>query len=124
MGDPAKTVMLIVEDEALIRWPLKLRLEEEGMKVIEAADGASALSQIGHDGISGVLLDLRLPDMNGLEILRELRKHHPDCHVWIMTAYGTPEAREQAEQLGVEEFIDKPFDVDGLVQKLLQRLGD
>lgn len=123
MGESAKTVMLIVEGEALIRWPLRLRFEEEGVKVIEAADGASALSLISQDGISGVLLDLRLPDMNGLDFFRELRKHHPDCHVWIMTAYGTPETRRQAEALGVEEFIDKPFDVDELVQKLLQRLG-
>jgi CheY-like chemotaxis protein len=116
--------MLIVEDEALIRWPLKQRLEEEGYSVIEAADGATALDRLSHDGIKGVLLDLRLPDIDGMEILRKLRQTHPDCRVWIMTAYGTPEVRAEAAQLGIEEFVDKPFDVEALIQKLVARLGE
>ena len=123
MTEPAKKILLIVEDEALIRWPLKQRLEEEGMSVLEAGDGAAALEKINDDGIEGVLLDLRLPDMNGLEILKLLREKHPQCRVWIMTAYGTPEVRDEAEQLGIEEFIDKPFQVEELVQRLLGKLG-
>lgn len=123
MSKPLKAVMLVVEDEALIRWPLRLRLEEAGLKVLEAEDGKSALDHLSHDGIAGVLLDLRLPDISGMEVFRRLRVTHPSAHVWIMTAYGTPQARREAEALGVEEFIDKPFDVDALVQKLLDTLG-
>ncbi|MCB9896175.1 MAG: response regulator [Planctomycetes bacterium] len=118
----AKKVVLIVEDEALIRWSLQQRLEEEGLTVLQAADAQAALDYVSHDGICGVLLDLRLPDGSGLDVLREFRKRHTDCPAWIMTAYGTPDAEQEANVLGVNEFISKPFDIEELVQKVLAAL--
>lgn len=111
-------IVLIVEDEALIRWSLRLRLTELGLDVLEAESGSGALKHLAHDGISGVLLDLRLPDISGIEVLRQLRKTHPGCRVWVMTAYGTPEVRKAAAELGVVDFVDKPFDVQRLVSEV------
>jgi len=116
--------VLIVEDEALIRWSLRERLLAEGIEVIEAGDAATALDQISDNGISGALLDLRLPDMSGLEVLKAFRVRHPDCPVWIMTAYGTPAAEELAEKLRVREFVNKPFDLNELVQKVVSALAE
>jgi DNA-binding NtrC family response regulator len=114
--------VLIVEDEALIRWSLRERLKEAGLPVVEAANGAIALDKIGHDDIGAALLDLRLPDMSGLDILREFRKRYPNSPAWIMTAYGTPAAEEQAKKLGITEFLNKPFDIAALVQKVVSVL--
>jgi DNA-binding NtrC family response regulator len=114
--------VLVVEDEALIRWSLRERLKEAGLSVVEAANGTVALDKIAHNGICAALLDLRLPDMNGLDILEEFRKQHPDAPVWIMTAYGTAAAEARAEKLGVTEFLNKPFDIKELVEKVVATL--
>lgn len=122
MASSNHRVVLIVEDEALIRWSLRERLKEAGISVVEAANGAVALDKIAHNGICAALLDLRLPDMSGLDILKVFREQHPNCPAWIMTAYGTPAAEEQAEQLGVTEFLSKPFDIAELVAKVVALL--
>ncbi|MCA8911191.1 MAG: response regulator [Planctomycetes bacterium] len=121
-ADNKNRVVLVVDDEALIRWSLSQKLQDAGFSVLEADTGRSALSQISHDGICAILLDLRLPDVNGLEVLRELRKTHPECCVWIMTAYGSPDAEQEAADLGVLGFLNKPFDMDELVSELQSRL--
>ena len=114
--------ILIVDDEALIRWSLRERLEAEGMEVLEAEDATSAMDLISTNGICAAVLDLRLPDMSGLDVLRAFRIHHPDCPAWIMTAYGNDWSRELAERLKVREFLDKPFDIDELVQKIKETM--
>lgn len=115
--------ILIVDDEALIRWSLRERLQAAGLQVIEAADGAGALDQISHNGICAAVLDLRLPDISGLDVLKAFRVHHPHCPVWIMTAYGTPAVEELAERLGVRGFLHKPFDVEELLLQITTAIG-
>jgi DNA-binding NtrC family response regulator len=124
MSAPVHNRILIVDDEALIRWSLRERLQAAGLQVIEAADGADALDQISHDGICAALLDLRLPDISGLDVLKAFRVHHPDCPVWIMTAYGTPAVEELAERLGVRGFLNKPFDLDELVEVVVSAMAE
>jgi len=116
--------ILIVDDEALIRWSLRERLQAAGLQVIEAADGAGALDQISHNGICAAVLDLRLPDISGLDVLKAFRAHHPDCPVWIMTAYGTPAVEELAGRLGVRGFLNKPFDLDQLVDAVVSAMAE
>jgi DNA-binding response OmpR family regulator len=117
-----QSTILIVEDEALIRWSLRQHLQQAGFHVLEAETGASALAHLSHDGIDGVLLDLRLADMNGLDVLRELRKKNGECRVWIMTAHGTPEIERQARQFGIDRFLNKPFDIWQLVNEVATAL--
>jgi DNA-binding NtrC family response regulator len=123
-ADSKNRVVLVVDDEALIRWSLSQKLQDAGFNVLEADTGQSALNQISHDGICAILLDLRLPDINGMEVLRELRKIHPECCVWIMTAYGSSEAEQEAGNLDVIGFLNKPFDMDELIGEMQSRVNN
>ena len=81
--------LLIVDDEKLIRWSLRERLTREGFGIVEAADGASALAALERDPPDLVLLDLRLPDTDGLSVLKGIQNRQPDLPVIILTAYSS-----------------------------------
>lgn len=110
---PTATAILIVEDEQLIRWSLKQRLEQAGYTVIAAENGSQAVD-LFHDGCELVLLDLKLPDVDGLDLLRRFKQERPTCKVILMTAYGSPEVETEAERQGVFEVVDKPFNLEDL----------
>ncbi|HVT47708.1 MAG TPA: response regulator [Vicinamibacterales bacterium] len=111
-------VVLVVDDEALIRWSLSEGLAESGYAVRAASTGAEALSVLG-DCLTDpvvVLLDLRLPDVGDLSLLRAIRSARPDAPVLVMTAHGTREDTEEAHRLGVTHVVGKPFDVGEMVR--------
>ena len=111
-------VVLVVDDEALIRWSLSEGLTEFGYVVRAAGTAAEAralLASFGHEPLV-ILLDLRLPDMADLTLLREIRATRPDAPVIVMTAYGSADDAKQALALGVNRFIGKPFDVTEMVR--------
>ena len=116
--------VLIVDDEALIRWSLRDRLVRAGYRVLEAADGQSALSQLanGEGTVDLMLLDLRLPDSDGLSLMKSAKSKAPDCAVIVMSAYGTEEVQREALASGAAFFVPKPFKIDdvlGLVRRTL-----
>ncbi len=108
--------VLVVDDEALIRWSLAETLGAEGYQVTEAADGASAIRAFASNpGASDVvLLDLRLPDSDDLRVLSTLRRLSPLTPVILMTAYGSPEVLDEARRLGAFTIIQKPFEMDDI----------
>jgi two-component system response regulator AtoC len=115
--------ILIVEDEKLIRWAIKSRLAEEEYKVFEAPDGESAFAILNDNDCDLMLLDFRLPDTSGMEILERVRKDLPEISVVMMTAYGTVESAVQAMKLGAFDYLTKPVNLDELVmivQKALE----
>lgn len=108
--------ILVVDDEALIRWSLAQTLSAAGHETVEAIDGADAIR-----AVSGVatpfdvaLVDLRLPDSNGLSLLSRLRRISPTTQIVLMTAFGTPEIVQGALDLGVFRVVAKPLDMDDL----------
>ena len=111
-----KTV-LVVDDEALIRWSLSEGLADAGWTVRQAATGAEARSAVRRlEGQPFVLLlDLRLPDVSDLSLIRELRAARPDVPMIVMTAHGSDDDAEQALMAGVYSFVGKPFDVGEIV---------
>jgi DNA-binding NtrC family response regulator len=116
----ANAAVLIVDDEALIRWSLAEMLNEQGYLVLEAGDGKDALAALRNslEPVDVVMLDYRLPDLNGLQLLTAIRGLSPDSRVVMMTAYGTPEIAADALRLGAVGFVNKPIemgDVAGLV---------
>jgi DNA-binding NtrC family response regulator len=105
-------VILIVDDEALIRWSVAESLEAAGYQVVEAGSAGEALRAIdGARDISLVVLDLKLPDSSDLGLLKRIRAVAPSSQVILMTAHGTPDILEDARRLGACDVLEKPFDL-------------
>lgn len=104
-----KKLILVVEDEAPIRRGIADALKISGYDVVEAADGESGLREGRAAGIDMVLLDLMLPKMDGMSVLRELRKTHPALPVIILTARGNEEDKVRGLRGGADDFVVKPF---------------
>ncbi len=118
--------VLVVDDEALIRWSLRERLAQEGYEVAEAATGAEARRLATKDWFDLALLDLRLPDIDGIALLHQLREIHGEMPVIIITAYSSVESAVEAMRCGAVNYIRKPFNMDELsmaVQKALETAG-
>jgi len=107
--------VLIVEDEGLIRWSLRQKFEERGYRVTETETGRGALEALDGGIFDLLILDYKLPDMNGLDVLRQIRAGDHDAVVIMMTAYGTVENAVEAIKLGAFDYISKPFQMDQLL---------
>jgi two-component system response regulator AtoC len=103
--------ILVVDDEALIRWSLSERLKSEGYDVLEADTGHAALEKLP-EGVDLVLLDYRLPDTDGVSILRKIKEFDQDILVILLTAYASVETAVEAMKLGAYHFANKPFNLD------------
>src|ERR1700757_1361273 len=107
--------VLIIDDEAEIRESLQTLLEMEGYEVETAATGQQGLNRIGQRSFDLILLDLALPDRNGMEILADMQAQDPGLSVIMITAYGTVENAVKAMQSGAANFIQKPWDNEKLL---------
>ena len=103
--------LLIVDDEDLVRWSLRERFTRDGCTVIEAATAADAIRRL-EPGVDLALLDLRLPDGDGLEVLRRIKELAPDTPVILMTAFSSVESAVEAMKLGAYSYVAKPFNLD------------
>jgi DNA-binding NtrC family response regulator len=107
--------VLIVDDEAEIRESLETLLELEGYEAETAASGEEGLAKLGEHPFDLVLLDLALPDRNGIDLLPEIRAFDPQISVIMITAYGTVEDAVRAMQSGATNFLQKPWDNEKLL---------
>ncbi len=114
-GSSSAGSVLIIDDEAGIRESLQTLLEMEGYDVQSAATADEGLTRIGDRPYDLVLLDLALPDRNGIDLLAELHGHDPQLAVIMITAYGTVENAVKAMQAGATNFVQKPWDNEKLL---------
>src|SRR5688572_2929058 len=106
--------LLIVDDENGYREVLKTIFEAEGYSVTTAVNGRSALSHLSSKKCDLIVSDVRMPDIDGIRLLREAREADPDIGVVLMTAFGTMDTAREAFKLGADDFIQKPFNNEEL----------
>ena len=126
MSDRGKTI-LVVDDEESMRYFLAKTLKREGYEVIEASDGPAALAAAQARPPDMALLDVRMPGMDGVALMRALRSSLPSLPVILMTAYGSVQNALHAMKYGAADYITKPFRVDDIratVARLLASQDD
>ncbi|MGA0162981.1 MAG: sigma-54-dependent transcriptional regulator [Bdellovibrionota bacterium] len=101
--------ILIVDDEESVRRIISIQLKRLGHEAFEAPDGPEALEVLKNQSISTVVTDLKMPKMDGLELLQRLRKSHPEIPVIMMTAHGTIDTAVEAMKRGAFDYVTKPF---------------
>ena len=106
--------LLIVDDEAGYRKVLRAIFEDEGHDVVTASDGRAALAHLAKVKRDLIISDVRMPDIDGIALLKQAREQDPDIGVVLMTAFGTIETAREAFKLGADDFIQKPFNNEEL----------
>jgi two-component system OmpR family response regulator len=123
-GDPGRPVrILVVDDEPALAELLTLALSYEGWDVRSAADGAGALRVATEFGPDAVLLDVMLPDFDGVEVLRRLRAGRPGLPVLFLTARDSAEDRTAGLLAGADGYLTKPFSLEHVVTRLQALVG-
>jgi DNA-binding NtrC family response regulator len=107
--------ILVVDDERDMRWLLMRVLRDQGFEVVTAEDGQAALEQISHEAPDVVLLDLKMPGLDGIQVLEQVKAMEPHVPVVIVTAYGDLPSAIQAMRLGAYDYLTKPFDHDEML---------
>jgi len=110
-----KGSILVIDDEAEIREGLELLLKTEGYQVTMADTGQSGLARLGERPYDLLLLDVSLPDRNGIELLKDIRRQNPNLPIVLITAYGSIEMARAAFKSGAMDYITKPWSNDELL---------
>ena len=121
-----KTI-LVVDDERDFCTLLSDSLSMEGHRVLTAHNGRKALERVAKETPDLVLLDIKMPGMNGIEVLKRIKKVKEETPVIILTAYGTLETARKAMKLGADDYVTKPVDhalLKSLVKEALAKRGD
>jgi DNA-binding NtrC family response regulator len=119
-----RTRILIVDDEEIVRESLSGWLEKDGYTVATAQDGLSAVGRLNAERWSILLVDMKMPGMDGLQVLEQAKKVQPDVTAVIMTAYATVDTAVTAMKLGAYDYIVKPFDPEELslmIEKIVKQ---
>lgn len=116
-----KTI-LIVDDQAGIRILLNEVFQREGYETVLAGNGLEALKLFSEQQVDGVILDMKIPGMNGLEILQHIKEQKPEIPVMMMTAYGEQDLINTAMSIGAVGYFTKPFNIFTVVGEVKKAL--
>jgi DNA-binding NtrC family response regulator len=119
-----RAVILIVDDDDAMRDYLRDELEREGFRVVGAANGRAGLERVKQGGIDLVVSDVKMPDLDGLDLLREIRAVEPSPYVITITAFGSIDTAIRAVKLGAYDYVTKPFELDQLLVTIEKALGE
>src|SRR5215470_3754627 len=116
--------ILIVEDDRAMRMMLREALEEDGYTVEDVGGGRAGIERVKQGGVDLVISDVKMPDLDGLDMLREIKAVAPSPHVITITAFGSIDTAIRAVKLGAFDYITKPFDVDQLILSVQKALDE
>jgi len=119
--------ILVIDDEAIVRTSCERTLAPEGYEVRVAPGGEEGLALLEQESFSLVLLDLKMPDIDGIDVLNTIKKKWPETKVVMITGYSTVDTAVQALRMGAFNFIEKPFTPDTLitaVKEIFDRAGE
>src|SRR3954462_12737757 len=116
--------ILIVEDDAAMRMMLREALEEDGYTVEAVGGGRAGIERVKQGGVDLVISDVKMPDLDGLDMLREIKAVAPSPHVITITAFGSIDTAIRAVKLGAFDYITKPFEVDQLILSVQKALDE
>jgi DNA-binding NtrC family response regulator len=122
MADKSK--ILVVDDEEALRTVLSSELTSEGYDVRSAGDGDEAIAILAKEPFRLILLDIKMPRMNGFEVLRHVKKHYPSTRVVMLTAFADLKNAIESKKLGAEDFVSKPYDLVDLLTTIERVLGE
>jgi DNA-binding NtrC family response regulator len=110
--------VLLVDDEAEFLDTLVKRIKKRDVNVTGVESGEKALAFLGEQAVDVVVLDVRMPGMDGIETLRELKKRHPLVEVIMLTGHASLEVAIEGMELGAFDYLMKPIDIDELIKKI------
>lgn len=112
-----KKTILVIDDQSDMGWIMSRILNEQGHKVIVSRSGKEGLRKLNErKDFDLVFLDIKLPDLNGLDVLEQIKKTSPHTKVIIVTAFGSPEVKQKALVCGASAFLDKPIQIDEMTR--------
>ncbi|MCJ7457413.1 MAG: response regulator [candidate division Zixibacteria bacterium] len=114
--------VLVIDDEPIVLDSCRRILHDEGFEVNGAMNGREGLKKIEEDKYDAVLVDWKLPEIDGMEVLRIIKKNHPDIIVVMITGYPSVASAVQAMKLGVSNYVSKPFTPEELKDALINAL--
>ena len=118
MTEEIKSKVLLVDDEEQFLETLTQRLEIRGLKVEAVTGGDEALNMVSDKKIDAVILDLAMPGLDGIETLRLLKEKRPDLQIIMLTGKATVKSGIEAMKLGAVDFLEKPVDLNLLLEKI------
>ncbi|MBN1318169.1 MAG: response regulator transcription factor [Anaerolineales bacterium] len=121
---PHRPSILLVDDDPLIRYSLSIYLQDTGYSVTTAEDAQAALICLQKLTYDLILLDLVMPGMNGLELVRAIRREYPQTPVVILTAHATLESAIESLRLGVKDYLLKPVSLEETIESVNKALSD
>src|SRR6478672_9421525 len=110
----ARPSLLVVDDEVPVLRLIERLANKAGFEVMTCSNGTDAMRLLGRKPADLAMVDLRMPDVNGLDLLRQIRRAVPGCEVILMTGHASVESAVDAIKLGAREFLTKPFNFDRL----------
>lgn len=110
--------VLLIDDEVEFLDTLSERMEIRGMNVNTAATAEAAVTALDSSDYDAIVLDLQMPDMNGIEMLKVIKKSRPEAQVILLSGHATLDAGVQAMKLGAMDFMEKPADIESLTEKI------
>jgi DNA-binding NtrC family response regulator len=116
--------LLIVDDEETLTFSLYqcFILAKQNYEVVTAGSGDEAWEKINREKFDLVISDIRMPGMDGLELLEQIKKHYPHLEVIIMTAFGSDDKKEEAMRKGARYYLEKPFEMKEIRQLVMDIL--